>query len=148
MRTFRENISNGFKKIGIHSGLEVRNSGLFSSCINARVTKEGLEGYLPEIISLIETKYPMVDDVSGLAVTITKRWPFPQLFMTSTGLFIGALEGLYMWNSDSPMTLHSFSTGATVWPWTCADINQKPMFSSGTILVYYDDISNAYTVVT
>lgn len=128
----------------------MRNSELFVSCINGRVSvKEGLEGYIPEITDLANaTTYPFKDDVTGNAITLTKRWPFPQFFMTSVGLFVGALSGLYYWNNDSPMTLHSYGTGAVTWPWTCADINQKPMFTSGNVLVYFNDISNVYVVVT
>jgi hypothetical protein len=147
MKTYRSNISTGFKKVGIRPILETRNSELFVSCINGRVMKEGLEGYLPEITSLIEDAYPMVDDVTGSTITFEKRWPFPQLFITSVGVFIGGLEGLFYWNNDSPMTLHNFGTGSVVWPWTCADINQVPMFSSGNALVYFNDLTNAYVVV-
>lgn len=51
MKTYRSPIKEGFVGVGIKlSANTKRNSGLFVSCKNARVTKEGLEGYLPDEI--------------------------------------------------------------------------------------------------
>ena len=44
------------------------------------------------------------------------------------------------------MELYAYGTGAVTWPWFCAEINQRPMFTSGDVLVYYNDISDAYVV--
>ncbi len=148
MKTYRTIIREGFTK-GIRPTDTVRrNSGLFTSCKNARVTKEGLEGYLPDTYSIVDGTYVFKDSVTGATVTISKRWPFPQLFLTDVGIFIGALEGLYFIVQTTPnLVVYSYATGAVTWPWTCAEIMQKPAFTSGNVLVYYDDLSAAYVVV-
>jgi hypothetical protein len=72
----------------------------------------------------------------------------PQLFLTDVGIFIGAAEGLYFIQQTTPtIVVFSYATGAVTWPWTCAEIMQKPAFTSGDVLVYFDDLSAAYVVV-
>jgi len=148
MKTYRTIIREGFAKGIRPTNVVRRNSGLFTSCKNARVTKEGLEGYLPDTYSIVDGTYTFLDSVTGSAVTIAKRWPFPQLFLTDVGIFIGAAEGLYFIQQTTPtIVVFSYATGAVTWPWTCAAIMQKPAFTSGDVLVYFDDLSAAYVVV-
>lgn len=114
---------------------------------NVRLTKTGLEGYLPDIKNILDPDISFVDSVTGLAVTITNRWPFPQLFLTDVGIHIGALEGLFFVQQTAPTkVLYSYGTGAVTWPWSCANIDQVPAFTSGDVLVYFDHNTNAYVV--
>ncbi len=114
---------------------------------NVRLTKTGLEGYLPDIKNILDPDISFVDSVTGLAVTITNRWPFPQLFLTDVGIHIGALEGLFFVQQTTPTkVLYSYGTGAVTWPWSCANIDQVPAFTSGDVLVYFDHNTNAYVV--
>src|SRR5574343_342671 len=147
MKTYRMFIKEGFRGTGLNPYSEARNSGLLVDAMNCSVTKRGLEGYIPDVKDLFSDDITLVDSVTHVAVTITKRWPFPQLFLTDVGLFIGAYEGLYYLNPRTPlMELYTYSTGSVTWPWSCAEINQRPMFTSGDVLVYYNDLSDAYVV--
>jgi hypothetical protein len=149
MKTYRSVFKEGFRTVGLNPRDEARNSGLLTSCKNAYPSKEGLVGYLPTITDIFSTGFDFVDSVTHAPVTITKRWPFPQLFLTDVGIHIGALEGLFFLDPTTPLQeLYSYGTGAVTWPWTCCNIAQKPAFTSGNVLVYFNDISNAYTVVT
>ena len=149
MKTYRTEFHTGFSSIGINpESVSARNSGLLVDCMNVCITKNGLLGYSPDIKSILDGDWAFVDSVTGAAVTITRRWPFPQVFLTDVGLFIGALEGLY-WVSDyAPLTLYSFGTGAVTWPWSCIAIGKVPAFTSGDAFVYFDDTANAYKVNT
>ena len=84
----------------------------------------------------------------SIQIALTKRWPFPQLFIADTGIYIGALEGLDLLTDDNPLTLFSFTAGAVTWPWSMAAISGYPAFTSGNVLVYYDNTALAYQVVT
>ena len=149
MKTYRSVFKEGFRSIALNPREEARNSGLLTVCKNASVSKEGLVGYLPDVTDIFSAGFSFVDSVTHVAVTITKRWPFPQLFLTDVGIHIGALEGLYFLDPTTPLQeLYAYGTGAVTWPWTCCEIAQKPAFTSGNVLVYFNDISNAYTVVT
>lgn len=149
MKTYRTEFHAGFSSVGLNpEKTAARNTGLLSDCMNMVLTKNGLLGYSPEIKSILDSDISFVDSVTGAAVTITRRWPFPQVFLTDVGIFIGALEGLYWLSDDSPLTLYSFGTGAVTWPWSCANIGKYPAFTSGDALVYMDHNSNAYKVVT
>lgn len=149
MKTYRTTFHAGFSSVGLNpESVSGRNTGLLSDCMNVRLTKTGLEGYSPLIKSILDDDCDFVDSVTGIAITISRRWPFPQLFLTDVGLFIGALEGLYWLSDDDPLTLYSFSTGAVTWPWSCAAIGKYPAFSCGDVFVYMDNIANAYKVVT
>ena len=269
MKTFRSEFHAGFSGIGINpEDISARNSGLLVDCMNVRLTKNGLEGYTPDIKSILDadcvfastvelmsnkvdrdfsgasawtnvdinaydetgdltitasaagqyctcpvasmptsisSKYRLKFDVANIVgtwtlksydgtqtigtvtgnglqqvfewtatttgglrivsvatnssgdfdnftlsiqIAITRRWPFPQVFLTDVGLFIGALEGLFWLADDDPLTLYSFGTGAVTWPWSCAPIGAYPAFTCGDVLVYMDDVSNAYKKVT
>lgn len=155
MKSIRTPISKGFEPKG---GLRptdstLRNSGLFIECRQAIITKSGLEGYTPDINDIQLTGRKFYDSVTTNEITITKRWPFPQVFLTDVGVFIGALGGLYKVTDPDPtrypdIVLQSYATGATVWPWVCIPINGYPAFTSGTRFVYYDSVALAYVVVS
>jgi len=149
MKTYRSTVKEGFHSIGLNPRDEYRNSGLLYICKNAIPSKEGLVGYIPDFTDILGIGFSFVDSVTGAAITLTKQWPFPQLFLTDVGVHIGALEGLYYLSQSTPtMVLYAYGTGAVQWPWTCAAINQKPCFTSGNVLVYFNDVSNNYVVVT
>jgi hypothetical protein len=149
MKTYRSTFKEGFRNVCLSPRAEARNSGLLTVCKNACATKEGLVGYLPDVTDIFSAGFAFVDSVTHNSVTITKRWPFPQLFLTDVGIHIGALEGLYFLDPTTPLQeLYSYGTGAVTWPWTCCEIAQKPAFTSGNVLVYFNDISNSYVVVT
>lgn len=148
MRGYQTLISKGFSKTGLrNNNRTVRNSDLLLTACNVRVTKEGLEGYTPTIADILTNVFK---DKDGKDITITYRWPFPQVFFTDVGIFIGALEGLYqVTDFETGYTvLTDLSTGAVTWPWTCAEINMLPAFTSGDVFYYYDDLSESYLVVT
>jgi hypothetical protein len=141
VRGYRTVISAGFEKGLRPEAVTKRNSGLFIEVKGARISQKVLEGYRPDVNNFSDEIYKM---------PFSHRWPFPQLFLTDVGLFIGALEGLY-WISDhstDPMGVYDFLTGSVVWPWSCAPIDGYPAFSSGSCLVYYDANAAAYQVVT
>ncbi len=147
MKTYRSIFKEGFRETGLNPWAEARNSGLLVECVNASITKNGLVGYQPDVTSIFATGFAFVDSVTHVAVTITQRWPFPQLFLTDVGLHIGALEGLFFLDPSTPLQeLYSYGTGAVTWPWSCAEINQRPCFTSGDVIVYYNDVSDAYVV--
>jgi hypothetical protein len=149
MKTYRTEFHTGFSAIGISpESIAARNSGLLVDCMNVRLTKNGLEGYTPDIKNILDSDCAFIDSITGLAVTITKRWPFPQVFLTDVGLFIGALEGLFWLSDPALLKLYSFGTGPVTWPWSCAPIGKYPTFTSGDVLVYMDSVSNAYKKVT
>jgi hypothetical protein len=146
-------IKEGLSAVGIRTtDVPDRNSNLLISCKNARVTKAGLEGYMPDVNSIVDGTYSFIDSVSGAPITITNRWPFPQLFLTDVGMHIGALEGLFFvdhyHSTPTLIVLFSYGTGAVTWPWSCAEIMQRPAFTSGDVLIYYDDQAEAYVKVT
>jgi hypothetical protein len=124
-----------FRKVGLRTdNEETRNAGALTICKNASISPSGLIGYIPSITDITST------------FGLTKRWPFPQLFLSDVGIHVGALEGLYFLNNN--LSLFSYGTGAVTWPWTCAPVGSRPFFTSGNVLVYYDDAADAYKVVT
>jgi hypothetical protein len=153
MKSFRTIISKGFTDGIRPADIPTRNSGLFVDCRQFRGSKAGLEGYTPDVNDICLTGRKFYDSVTAAEITITKRWPFPQVFLTDVGIFIGALGGLYRITDPDPtrypdIVLFSHATGATVWPWFCLPINGYPAFTSGTRLVYYDSVASAYVVVS
>jgi len=154
MKTFRTPLQKGFKEIGLNPEIyNGRNTDLFSECKQVRLTKVGLEGYVPDISDIMDPIRTFRDSVTDNLITITRRWPFPQVFVTDVGVFLGALEGLYRIIDPSPtrypvIILYAYGTGATVFPWTCLPINTYPAFISGSVMLYYDSNASAYIVVT
>ena len=154
MRTTRTTINKGLSELGIRPyDIPTRNSGLLIDCRQARVTKAGLEGYIPDVNDVQMTGRKFYDSVTDAEITITKRWPFPQVFLTDAGLYLGALSGLYKITDPAvtrydDIVLLDYSTGVTVWPWVCIPINGYPAFTSGTKLLYYDSNASAYVVVS
>ena len=147
MKTYRSVINEGFKATGLSPDQIARNSGLLIECINAKPGVYGLEGYLPDIYDMAAT-ISSIDSahrtaLGNLGFVPERDWPFPQIFLTDVGVHVGAKEGLFYVTST---TVYSYSTGAVTWPWFCAEINQKPCFVSGDVIVYYNDISEAYVV--
>lgn len=150
MRTTRFPITKNFIEGGLNPYPGAGNTHFFHICKNASISKEAaMDGYLPDFKNILDPDIVFLDSVTGLSVSITKRWPFPQLFLTDVGMHIGALEGLFYIQQTTPtVVIYSYGTGAVTWPWSCADINQRPAFTSGNVLVYFDPIANAYTKVT
>lgn len=150
MKAFRTTISKGFTEKGIRSSNNPqRNSGFFEECRQARVSGEGLEGYMPAINNILDPSCVFYDSVTGNEITITQRWPFPQVFLTDVGLFIGAKEGLYNIIDTTPtIILLDYTTGDTYWPWVCIPIMGYPAFTSGDKFVYYDSNAASYLVVS
>jgi hypothetical protein len=155
MKAFRTVISKGFgDKGGIRSAnIPTRNSGLFVDCRNAKISDAGLEGYIPDINDVLDPSRKFYDYLTSVAITITRRWPFPQVFLTDVGVFIGAVEGLYKVTdpvvAGTPdIYLMSYSSGATIWPWICIPILGYPAFTSGSKFVYYDSNAESYLVVS
>jgi hypothetical protein len=155
MKAFRTVISKGFEKGGGLRPAEIptRNNGLLVDCRNAKVLPTGLEGYVPDINDILDPSRSFYDYLTSVAVTITRRWPFPQVFLTDAGVFIGAVEGLYKVTdpvvAGTPdIYLMSYSTGATIWPWICIPILGYPAFTSGSKFVYYDSNAESYLVVS
>jgi hypothetical protein len=150
MRSSRLNVTKPFTEGGLNPWPGTLNTNLFAICKNASITKAGMDGYIPDLKSILDADF--IDSVTSAAITITKRWPFPQLFLSDVGIHIGALEGLYFVDhyhtTPTKVVLFSYATGAVTWPWTCAFIDQRPMFTSGDVLVYYDSNSDAYKKVT
>jgi hypothetical protein len=141
MKGYRNTFKAGFEKGLRVEDVSNRNSGLLIESMGARVMGKIYEGYSPNLLNLMSDE---------LALSFAKSWPFPQVFLTDVGIFIGAKEGLY-WVSDpttNPITLYSFATGAVQYPWFCAPIPGYPAFTSGSVLVYYDANASAYQVVT
>jgi hypothetical protein len=153
MRTTRITISKPFMEGGLNPYPGSLNNNFLNICKNASISKaSGMSGYIPELKSILDEDVSFIDSVSGDPITITNRWPFPQLFLTDVGLHIGALEGLYFLDhyhsTPTKFVLYSYATGAVTWPWSCAEIDQRPAFTSGDVLVYYDAISETYKKVT
>jgi len=149
MRTTRTTISKPFTEGGLNPYPGNMNTNLLYMCLNGSISKAGMDGYLPEFKSILDADISFVDSVTGLPIVLTNRWPFPQVFITDVGIHIGALEGLYFLQQSTPTkVLYSYDTGAVTWPWTCAEIDQRPAFTSGNVLVYFDSLSQTYKKVT
>lgn len=153
MKAIRTEIKKGFE-VGIRpKDTTARNSGLFVECRQAKAGKVGLEGYIPDISDILDPARKFYDSITDAEITIARRWPFPQVFLTDVGIFIGALGGLYRVSDPDPtrypdIILVSYGTGATVWPWVCIPILGYPAFTSGTRFVYYDSNATSYIVVS
>lgn len=155
MKAFRTVISKGFEKGGGLRPAEIptRNNGLLVDCRNAKVLPTGLEGYVPDINDILDPARKFYDSVTDAEITITRKWPFPQVFVTDAGVFVGAKEGMYKvtdpFVSRAPdIVLYDYSTGDTVWPWVCIPIPGYPAFTSGTRFLYYDSNALSYLVVS
>lgn len=153
MKTFRTPIKKGFTKLGLRpSNSSAINSELFTECKQVRVTEVGLEGYVPDVNDLLIPSRKFYNLVGGAEITIIRRWPFPQVFLTDVGVFIGATTGLYLITDPvvtgyPNITLSVYATGTIVWPWVCIPIPGVPAFTSGNKFVYYDSTLLAYTEV-
>lgn len=153
MKAVRTEIKKGFESGIRPEDIPTRNSGLFVECRQARVGKAGLEGYVPEISDILDPARKFYDSITSAEITIKRRWPFPQVFLTDVGIFIGALSGLYKVSDPDPtqypnIVLVNYNTGATVLPWFCIPIMGYPAFTSGTRFVYYDSNATSYIVVS
>jgi hypothetical protein len=152
MKFYRLTVAKPFTEGGINPYPGTLNTDLFYSVKNASISKTGMDGYLPDFQSIIGTDMSYIDSVTGNPIVLTKRWPFPQIFLSDVGIHIGALEGLYFidhyHSTPTKFVLYSYATGAVTWPWSCAEINQRPAFTSGDVLIYFDSTANAYVKVT
>lgn len=120
-----------------------RNTGALTQAVNARVINKALEYYIPDIM-----KFPTVT-VDSSPVSISMDWPYPQVFQTDTGIFIGTRNHLYKldWSGGtwSWTDLLAAYTGHDVdWPWTIADFPMNQAFASANVLVYYDRNDSAW----
>jgi hypothetical protein len=116
-----------------------KNKGFSLTCKNMRAHKWGLEGYIPNYNSLPKIVY------GGGSLDLSYDWPFPQVFHTDTGLWIGKRDGLYkatvvlgVW------TATKIASTSCTWPWTVANSPLFPVFANGEYLVYYDYGSTAW----
>jgi hypothetical protein len=153
VKAVRTEIKKGFEGGIRNEDIPTRNSGLFVECRQARVGKAGLEGYVPEISDILDPARKFYDYTTDAEITIKRRWPFPQVFLTDVGIFIGALSGLYKVTDPTvsrypDIVLLSYSTGTTVLPWVCIPILGYPAFTSGSKFVYYDSNATSYIVVS
>lgn len=144
MRSFFVNLKEGFK-LGIRPSKEVtRNTGILIDGVNLLAGKLSLQGYSPSISNL-----PTIYTSGGVEIDFSVNWPFPQVFQTDTGLYIGNQNGLYQIAYDvtyglvGTLLTSGYGTGIT-WPWTCANCPGFPIFSSGDIMVYYDPDASAW----
>jgi hypothetical protein len=154
MKTYRSSMNNGLKKGIRPMDVITRNTALFTDCRQARVTPVGLEGYTPDVNDILDPKRKFYSSADGVTeISITRKWPFPQVFLTDVGVFIGAIEGLYLVTDPSPsrypdLLLTSYGSTSTLWPWVCIPILGYPAFTSGSRFVYYDAANSTYTVVS
>jgi len=136
-------------KIGTLRPNEVggRNSAQSTICRNTRGHKGGIEGYTPNVKA-----FPPIYAVGGVTLLDTTiDWPFPQIFHTDSGLYMGNKTGLYVleytggkWIGTA-ITSTVYTHGIT-WPWTLANSPLFPVFASGDCFVYYD-YDNTYWAV-
>jgi hypothetical protein len=119
-----------------------RNQQFATLCRNASVRKNGIDGYLPDLAHL-----PTIA-LGGGTLDLTVDWPFPQIFNTDTGIYIGTKTGLYaithtagVWSAA--LITSTYSHGIQ-WPWTLANCPMFPVFASGDLLVYYDYDATAW----
>jgi hypothetical protein len=144
MRSFSITLKDGFKS-GLRSVDSIsRNTGILIDGINCSASKTGIEGYSPAVEIM-----PDIYDSVGVKIDFSVSWPFPQLFQTDTGLYIGNQVGLYQIAYDSTYgyvgtLLTSGYTGGVNWPWSIANCPGFPMFTSGDLLVYYDPDAAAW----
>jgi hypothetical protein len=128
----------GFKA-GLRPLKEVtRNTGTLVDGMNLLPGKLSLLGYSPDVENM-----PKIYTSVGVEIDMSIKWPFPQLFQTDTGLYVGNKDGIYQVAYDGTYGLvgTSLASGYTTgvkWPWTCANCPGFPMFASGDLLVYYD----------
>jgi hypothetical protein len=134
MREFETPLRN--IRAGLRAEGKSRNTDFLSDCMCVKPGKFRLEGYTPDI-----TPFPSVT-VSGVALDLTIDWPFPMIYQTDSGLYIGAKSGVYMilTMGASTWTAAKLGTwsGTITWPWTLANCPMFPVFGSGDLLVYYD----------
>lgn len=113
-----------------------RNSHLLTKAVNVRGKKTGLEGYTPPII-----KFPHLH-VGGVDYDTSVGWPFPQLFLTDSGLYLCDATGIYLLSVSggqwSATLLSTVYTHGVLWPYTLANCPLFPVFASGDLLMYYD----------
>lgn len=144
MRSFSITIKDGLKS-GLRTSSSIsRNTGVLVDGMNCTVTKTGVEGYSPDVAHM-----PSIYDSGGTLIDFSVHWPFPQLFQTDTGLYIGNQNGLYQIAYDAVYgyvgtLLTSGYTSGIKWPWTIANCPGFPMFTSGDLLVYYDPDTSAW----
>lgn len=144
MKGYPFNIKDAFKSGLRNTNYISRNTGALIDGINCIATKNSLVGYTPDIESM-----PPIYTSGGVLIDFSVSWPFPQIFQTDTGLYIGNQTGLYQISSDPTYgyvgtLLTSGFTGTISWPWTIANCPGFPIFSSGDILVYYDPDTSAW----
>ena len=142
MKGFRNTIKAGLSA-GLRPGIEARNSGMLVECYNGRPNKEGLEGYTPDLNALPDAAHVIT------GVDMTLDWPFPQIFHTDTGIFVGNRAGLYeLTVSGQAFTSSAIWTGTVVWPWTLANCPGMPVFACAEVLIYYDTDVTAWKTWT
>lgn len=138
MRGFTTNLKDPFKSGLRPTFYTARNTGVLIDALNCIATKTALVGYTPDLENM-----PDIYTSGGVKIDLSISWPFPQVFQTDTGLYIGNQVGLYQIAYDATYgfvgtNLTDGFTGTINWPWTCANCPGFPLFSSGDILVYYD----------
>lgn len=114
-------------------GVTQKNSGFCIDCRDTRAQKWGLEGYTPDLSSLPRFVY------GGGYLDMSIDWPFPQVWQTDSGIYIGKRDGIYkVALSAGVWTATKIASCTTNWPWTLANCPLYPVFASGDCFVYYD----------
>lgn len=120
-----------------------KNSGFALSCLNFRAKSEGLEGYEVDINNL-----PHITYGSGY-LNMSIDWPFPQVFQTDSGIYVGKRDGLYKVSlAGGTLVATQICSRHVSWPWTLANCPMFPVFASGDCFVYYDYDTSAWTDYT
>ncbi len=140
MREFEHPIRN--LRVGLRPEGRSRNTDFLSESACARPGQYRLQGYSPEI-----SNFPPVT-VSGVALNLVQPWPFPQVFQTDSGIYLGTTSGVYqiLTMGTATWTAAKLGTwsGTVSWPWTIANCPMFPVFCSGDLMVYYDYDSRAW----
>ncbi len=141
MRGFRDYYKKELR-IGLNpSKMPMRNTAALSESMNIRVTKEGLEGYIPAIHQLM----PISDGIGGYIDT-SVSWPFPQMHLGPSYLFIATRTGFWACYWTSIGGPHGYWGGSKIfeglmpwrWPYTFIDHSGSFwVFCSGDCLFFY-----------
>ncbi len=140
MKGYRTQIRAGFEMGLRGESVTKRNTGLLLSALGSKIRNKTLLGYTPEMVNLLD---------SAVGSNLIPQWPFPQLFLTDAGLYIGHYDGLYEVTAIAAgsLTLSTLYSGTITYPWSCAKIPVYPAFASGNVFVYYESASAAYRAI-
>ena len=126
------------------SGIGGRGTPAATRLLNGKMHKGGMEGYVPNVLP-----FPSIV-LGGSTLNVEIDWPFPQIFRTDSGLYVGTRTGLYSLVYGEGDWIATLITGVYThgvsWPWTLANAPLFPVFASGDCLVYYDYDNTSWAV--